>query len=89
MVVESNYYFPLKLVKMEYLTKNEVTYTYSWKGVCNYYDVTVDGKTTKMAHGCIQIKNSGQSILVAGSHSGRELRSNRKIMNRYILTRNN
>lgn len=46
-VVEYNHYFPGESVKMEYLKKNGGTYTCPWKGVCDYYDVTVDGKTSK------------------------------------------
>ncbi len=46
-VVENNHYFPPESVKMEYLKKNGDTYTCRWKGVCDYYDVTVDGKTSK------------------------------------------
>lgn len=45
-VVENNHYFPLESVKMEYLSRNGGTYTCHWKGVCDYYDVTVDGKTS-------------------------------------------
>lgn len=48
-VVENNHYFPPESVKMQYLTKNGDTYTCHWKGVCDYYDVTVDGKTAKGA----------------------------------------
>ncbi|MEX0877892.1 MAG: DUF427 domain-containing protein [Candidatus Spechtbacterales bacterium] len=46
-VVESNHYFPAESVKMQYLAKNGDTYTCPWKGVCDYYDVTVDDKTVK------------------------------------------
>lgn len=46
-VVESNHYFPPESVKTEYLKKNGDTYTCPWKGDCDYYDVTVDGKTSK------------------------------------------
>lgn len=45
--VENNHYFPSGSVKMEYLTKNGATYTCQWKGVCDYYDVVVDGKIVK------------------------------------------
>lgn len=46
-VVESNHYFPPESVKMQYLSKNGATYTCHWKRVCDYYDVTVDGTTSK------------------------------------------
>lgn len=46
-VVENNQYFPPESVKQRYLTKNGDTYTCHWKGKCDYYDVTVDGKTAK------------------------------------------
>lgn len=45
-IVENNCYFPSESVKMEYLKKNGGTYTCPWKGICDYYDVTVDGKTS-------------------------------------------
>ena len=47
--LEGMTYFPSKSVKKDYLTKNGETYTCSWKGTCDYYDVTVDGKTAKGA----------------------------------------
>ncbi|MBI2607861.1 MAG: DUF427 domain-containing protein [Candidatus Doudnabacteria bacterium] len=43
-VVESNHYFPAASVKMEYLKKSGNKYTCHWKGVCDYYDVAVDGE---------------------------------------------
>lgn len=46
-VVESNHYFPPDSVKMEFLKKTGETYTCPWKGTCDYYDVTIDGKTSK------------------------------------------
>lgn len=46
-VVENNHYFPPESVDMHYLTKNGGTYTCQWKGVCDYYDVTVNGMTAK------------------------------------------
>lgn len=46
-VVENNHYFPPESVKTEYLKKNGGTYTCHWKGVCNYYDVTVGGETAE------------------------------------------
>lgn len=46
-VVESNHYFPSESVNLEFLNKNGDTYTCPWKGVCDYYDVTVGDKTVK------------------------------------------
>lgn len=43
-VVESNHYFPLQSVKMEYLKKSGNTYQCHWKGVADYYSVEVDGQ---------------------------------------------
>lgn len=48
-VVEANYYFPPESVKMEYLKKSGNQYTCQWKGVCDYYDVIVEGKANKDA----------------------------------------
>jgi len=44
-VVEHTHYFPPESVRTECLVKNGDTYTCPWKGLCDYYDVTVDGKT--------------------------------------------
>lgn len=43
-VVEGNQYFPPDSVKMEFLKKTPAQYTCPWKGVCDYYSVTVGGK---------------------------------------------
>lgn len=43
-VVEGNHYFPPNSVKMEYLKKSGNSYTCTWKGECDYYNVEVDGK---------------------------------------------
>lgn len=42
-VVEGNHYFPRASLKLEYLSENPKTTICSWKGTCNYYDVTVNG----------------------------------------------
>jgi len=44
-LLEGNTYFPVASVEMEYLKENGDTYTCPWKGLCNYYDITVNGKT--------------------------------------------
>lgn len=46
-VVEGNHYFDPKDVKLEYFTKTELTTMCGWKGMANYYSVTVNGKTNK------------------------------------------
>ena len=44
-IVEENHYFPRESVRMEFLkNKDEAAYTCPWKGVCDYYDVEVDGE---------------------------------------------
>lgn len=43
-VVEGNHYFPPGSMRMEFLRKSGNTYTCPWKGVCDYYDVIVDGQ---------------------------------------------
>ncbi|MBS3102108.1 DUF427 domain-containing protein [Candidatus Woesearchaeota archaeon] len=50
-VVENNHYFPPDSVNMNYLRKSPEgnQYTCAWKGVCDYYDVVVDGKVNKDA----------------------------------------
>lgn len=47
--LEGMVYFPPESVKKEYLHKNGGTYICSWKGVCDYYDVTVNNKTIEGA----------------------------------------
>lgn len=42
--LENNYYFPKESVHFEYLKKSGNTYTCPWKGVCDFYDVMVDGE---------------------------------------------
>jgi uncharacterized protein (DUF427 family) len=48
-VVEGNHYFPLESVKKEYLQSSSHTSVCPWKGVANYYTLTVDGKTNEDA----------------------------------------
>jgi uncharacterized protein (DUF427 family) len=48
-VVEANHYFPPNSVNMEFLKKNGEQYTCTWKGTCDYYDVTVGGETNEGA----------------------------------------
>ncbi len=46
-VVEGNHYFPYDSVKKEYLQESDFTTKCGWKGMANYYTVTVDGKANK------------------------------------------
>lgn len=46
-VVEGNHYFPIGSIKKEYFEKTDMTSFCGWKGMANYYSVTVDGKTNK------------------------------------------
>jgi len=49
-VVEDNHYFPPSSVNMEYIqNKEEAAYTCPWKGVADYYDVSVDDEIAKGA----------------------------------------
>lgn len=48
-VVEESHYFPYDSIKKEYLHESDFTTKCGWKGVANYYTVTVNGKTTKDA----------------------------------------
>lgn len=45
--IEGNWYFPPSSVKREFLTESDTPYTCPWKGVCQYFTVTVDGKTSE------------------------------------------
>lgn len=42
-VVENNHYFPPESVNMNFLRKSGNQYTCPWKGVCDYYTISVDG----------------------------------------------
>ena len=46
-VVEGNHYFPYDSVKKEYLQESDFSTICGWKGMANYYTVTVDGKANK------------------------------------------
>ena len=46
-VVEGNHYFPPESIKPEYFEKTNLTTFCGWKGMANYYSVTVNGKTNK------------------------------------------
>ena len=52
-VVEGNHYFPIDSIKKEYFEKSALTSFCGWKGVANYYSVTVNGKTN-IVHGTMQ-----------------------------------
>lgn len=45
--VEGNSYFPSNSIKEEYFEKTDQTSFCGWKGMANYYSVTVNGKTNK------------------------------------------
>ena len=45
--IERNWYFPPHSIKSELLSKSDTPYTCPWKGVCQYFDVTVDGQTSR------------------------------------------
>lgn len=45
--VEGNVYFAESAVNMDYLVVSPRKTVCGWKGDCNYYDVVVDGKTSK------------------------------------------
>ncbi len=45
--IEGNWYFPPASVKKDYLTKSPTPYTCPWKGVCQYFNVGKDGKTSQ------------------------------------------
>ncbi len=46
-LVEGNHYFPADSIKAEYFLKTEMTSLCGWKGMANYYSVTVNGKTNR------------------------------------------
>lgn len=48
-VVEGNHYFPPDSVRMNFLRKSENKYTCHWKGVCDYYDILVNGEVNEDA----------------------------------------
>jgi uncharacterized protein (DUF427 family) len=48
-VVEDNHYFPKECVRREFLTPSSSTTICPYKGKASYYDVTVDGVTSKDA----------------------------------------
>ena len=45
--IEGNWYFPPSSVKQEYLVKSPTPYTCPWKGVCQYFTVTINGKSSE------------------------------------------
>lgn len=46
-VVEGNHYFPADSLSMEYFTPTEHTTVCGWKGVANYYTVSVNGESAE------------------------------------------
>jgi uncharacterized protein (DUF427 family) len=44
-VVEGNHYFPKKSINQEFLIGSNLKTTCPWKGVANYYNLDVDGKS--------------------------------------------
>jgi len=44
-IVDGKHYFPFDSINEEYYTKAKMTSVCGWKGMANYYSVTVDGKT--------------------------------------------
>ncbi|MDQ3093791.1 MAG: DUF427 domain-containing protein [bacterium] len=50
--IEGNWYFPPTSVKQEFLEKSDTPYICPWKGVCQYYNVSVNGKTSQDSAFC-------------------------------------
>ncbi len=48
-VVDGNHYFPVESVNKEFLQESDATTSCGWKGLCNYYDIVVDGKVNQQA----------------------------------------
>lgn len=46
-VVDGNHYFPMDSVKKEYFEKTDFTSFCGWKGMANYFSVSVNGKINK------------------------------------------
>jgi len=44
-IVEGNHYFPADSIEKKYFKKTTLTSVCGWKGMANYYSLTVDGKT--------------------------------------------
>ena len=42
--IEGNWYFPPQSIKREFYSDSDHTTTCHWKGLSNYYNVTVDSK---------------------------------------------
>ena len=53
-IVEGNHYFPINSIKSEYFKKTDLTTFCGWKGMANYYSVTVNGKINKTVHGIMK-----------------------------------
>lgn len=62
-VVEGNHYFPSTSIKKEYFQKSDLTSICGWKGMANYFSITVHGKTNKnCAWYYAEPNNSAQKI---------------------------
>lgn len=62
-VVEGNHYFPPTSIKKEYFQKSDLTSICGWKGMANYFSITVHGKTNKnCAWYYAEPNNSAQKI---------------------------
>ena len=48
-IVEGNYYFPPDSIKNEFFQDNSLNTVCSWKGTASYYDVVVNGDTSRGA----------------------------------------
>jgi uncharacterized protein (DUF427 family) len=48
-VVEGNHYFPRDTVNADYLRESGTQTSCPWKGLANYYSITVDGAENKDA----------------------------------------
>lgn len=46
-VIEGNHYFPPDTIKKELFKKSDTKTVCGWKGIANYFSVTVNGSTNK------------------------------------------
>lgn len=70
-VVEGNHYFPVASLNLAHFRKTDKHTTCPWKGEASYYDISVDGKRTRMPPGIIRSPKKARPRSRTASHSGK------------------
>jgi uncharacterized protein (DUF427 family) len=73
-IVEGNHYFPPDSINREFFSPSNKTTVCGWKGLANYYDISVNGDVSKSAAWYYATPNNAASRIRDHVAFGRDVR---------------